>query len=54
MEYRVLYFFVKGENIVRVHGFVKKTHAVPERELETAEKRMEDFEDRIRRGVVRL
>jgi phage-related protein len=54
MEYRILYFFLKGENIVLVHGFVKKTQAVPERELETAERRMKDFEDRIRTGEVSL
>jgi phage-related protein len=41
--YRLLYFFFTGRNIVLVHGFQKKTQKTPRREIETAQKRMDDF-----------
>lgn len=46
-EYRIFHFFVKEERVVLVHGFAKKTQALPEREIETAEARMKDFLKRI-------
>jgi phage-related protein len=39
---RIFYFLAQGNRFVLLHGFVKKTDALPSRELETARKRMED------------
>jgi phage-related protein len=41
--YRLLYCFFTGRLIVFVHGFQKKTDKTPRREIEIAQKRMEDF-----------
>jgi phage-related protein len=41
--FRVMYFFFTGKRIVFVHGFQKKTQKTPKREIEIAEKRMNDF-----------
>lgn len=41
--YRVIYFFFTGRKIVFVHGFQKKTDKTPQREIETAQKRMDDY-----------
>ena len=41
--FRVMYFFFTGRRIVFVHGFQKKTQKTPRREIETAEKRMDEF-----------
>lgn len=41
--YRLLYFFFTGRKIVFVHGFQKKTQKTPQREIETARKRMNDY-----------
>jgi len=54
LEYRMPYFFLPGRNIVLVHGLAKKTQALPDREIRTAEGRMKDFEDQVGRGEVRL
>lgn len=45
--YRVMYFFFTGKRIVFVHGFHKKTQKTPEREIEIAAKRMNDFITRV-------
>lgn len=50
-EFRVLYFFVGGRGVL-VHAFRKKTGAIPEREIEVAERRQEDYETRLRKGEV--
>lgn len=44
--YRVMYFFFTGKRIVFVHGFQKKSQKTPKREIEIAEKRMNDFTQR--------
>lgn len=41
--YRVMYFFFTGRKIVFVHGFQKKTQKTPQREIETAQKRMDEY-----------
>lgn len=41
--YRLMYFFFTGQRIVFLHGFQKKTSKTPQREIETAQKRMEDY-----------
>lgn len=53
-EYRLLYCFREGQVVIVTHGFAKKTQAIPAREIETAEKRMADYETRIKKGQVRL
>jgi phage-related protein len=40
--------------VVVAHGFVKKTQVIPAREIETAEKRMKDYEVRVKKGEVTL
>jgi phage-related protein len=35
-QYRALYFFIHGKNIVITHGIIKKTDAVPPEEMERA------------------
>ena len=43
---RIFYFTWRAETIVLLHGFVKKTQKTPRREIETAQKRMEDYKRR--------
>ncbi|MBI5408794.1 MAG: type II toxin-antitoxin system RelE/ParE family toxin [Nitrospirae bacterium] len=40
---RILYFTFTGKRYILLHGFIKKTDKTPEREIEIAEKRMNDF-----------
>ena len=42
-QYRILYFFYVRKRIVLVHAFAKKTQELKEREIETAERRMDDW-----------
>jgi len=39
----VIYCFFTGRRIILLHGFQKKTQKTPERELETARRRYEDW-----------
>ena len=43
---RIFYFTWQADIIVLLHGFVKKTQKTPPWEIETAQKRMEDFKHR--------
>jgi phage-related protein len=43
---RVLWFFMKGRRIIAVHGIRNKGQAIPARDLDTAEKRMHDWQER--------
>ena len=43
---RVLYFGYTGKRFVLLHGFVKKEGKTPKREIEIAEKRMQDYVQR--------
>ena len=43
---RIFYFTFTGRRIILLHGFIKKTEKTPLSEIETAEKRMNDFIDR--------
>lgn len=45
---RIFYFTFIGRRIVLLHGFIKKTEKTPLRQIEIAEKRMNDFIDRQR------
>jgi phage-related protein len=40
---RILYFTFTGKRFILLHGFIKKTNKIPEKEIEIAEKRMNDF-----------
>jgi phage-related protein len=40
---RILYFTYTGKRFVLLHGFIKKTDKTPEREIEIAEKRMNEY-----------
>lgn len=53
-EFRVLYYFRVERQIVLLKGFQKKTQAIPQREIEVAEKRKKEYEERIREGEVTL
>jgi len=43
---RILYFTYTGKRFILLHGFIKKTEKTPLREIEIAEKRMNDFINR--------
>lgn len=40
---RILYFTFTGRRFILLHGFIKKTEKTPLRDIELAEKRMNDF-----------
>ena len=44
---RVLWFFVKGRRIIAVHGIRNKGQAIPSRDLDTAQDRMRDWQERF-------
>lgn len=41
--YRLLYCFLPGKRILFLHGFQKKSQKTPRREIELAQRRMDDF-----------
>lgn len=43
---RIFYFVPVGKNIVLLHGFVKKAQKTPNREIETANNYLEDYQRR--------
>ena len=45
---RIFYFLPAGKSIVLLHGFVKKTGKIPNREIEIAKKYLEDYERRTK------
>jgi phage-related protein len=49
-QYRVLYFFHIRDQIVFVHAFYKKTQQVRRKDIDLAEKRMEDWMRRFPNG----
>jgi len=44
---RVLWFFVKDQRIVAVHGIRNKGQAIPARDLDTSRERMHDWQERF-------
>ena len=44
---RVLWFFMKGRRIITVHGIRNKAQAIPARDLDTAQERMRDWQERF-------
>lgn len=53
-QYRILYFFLLKDYIVLLHGFAKKTQEVPRREIDQAERNMQDFISRYKAGEIVL
>jgi phage-related protein len=45
-QYRALYVTVSGRRLVVLHAFTKKTQQTPSQEIDTAEKRRQDYEQR--------
>lgn len=43
---RIFYFIWNAETIVLLHGFLKKTQKTPRPEIETAKKRLTDYQER--------
>lgn len=52
-QYRLLYFFY-NRKIIITHGFLKKGRRVPEEDVRKAERIMADFEERIKKGEIRI
>lgn len=46
--HRIFYFTFTGRKFVLLHGFTKKTEKTPRREIEIAEKRMQEYIERKR------
>ena len=44
---RVIWFFVKDRRIIAVHGIRNKGQAIPARDLDTAQDRMRDWQERF-------
>ena len=51
---RIIYFFMLKDYTVLVHAFRKKTNVVPDWEIRTALRNMEDFINRHQKGQLRL
>lgn len=43
---RIFYFVMQKDQIILLHGFVKKTNKTPTSEIATARKRMQDYKER--------
>ncbi len=48
LQHRVLYFAATGRELVLLHAFAKKTQKTPRVELQTARRRMADYQERTR------
>ncbi len=42
---RALYCFLVGQQVIVLHGFIKKSQATPKRDLEIARRRMKEVRD---------
>lgn len=51
-QYRVLYFFYMRKNIILAHAFTKKTQELKEKDIDVAERRMEDWNHRHPEGGI--
>ena len=51
-QYRILFFFQARDQIVLAHAFSKKTQQLKEKDIELAERRMEDWIRRLTTGGV--
>jgi phage-related protein len=50
LEHRILYYFVLRDLVILVHGFLKKTRAVPQSEIDIAKGRMQALKRRLEAG----
>lgn len=50
LEHRVLYYFVLKDAVVLLHAFLKKTDAVPQKEIDVAKERMKELNRRLAAG----
>jgi phage-related protein len=46
----VLYYFVLKDAVILLHAFLKKTDAVPQKEIDVAKERMKDLNRRLAAG----
>ncbi|MBA7491555.1 hypothetical protein ES702_02103 [subsurface metagenome] len=51
---RIFYFFFMEKNTILLHAFKKKTRELPKREIEHAERNMQDFISRYKQGEFEL
>jgi len=49
-NFRIIYFFYNGNYVILTHAFKKKSQKLKPDDIKTAEDRMNDFEERIKRG----
>jgi phage-related protein len=49
VQHRLLYFAAPGRKFVILHGFAKQTQKTPAKEIEVAERRMQDYTARLGR-----
>lgn len=49
-RYRIIYFLHAGQKFILLHGFVKKTHKLPKKEINVAKQRLRDYISRWRSG----
>lgn len=47
-RYRIIYFLATGQTFILLHGFTKKTGPVPRANIETSERRRDDYLSRRR------
>jgi phage-related protein len=50
-NYRIFYFAFTGRKFILLHGFIKKTRQTPQREIQIAVNRMNDYTARHKGGV---
>jgi len=53
-NFRILYYFCTGNYVLLLHAVKKKTQEMKARDIDTAESRMNEFEERIRTGEIKL
>lgn len=53
-QIRVIYAYMFKDYIVLLHGFIKKTKAIPENDILKAKNRMADFQSRYNAGKIKL
>ena len=51
---RIIYFFFVKDKIILLHGFRKKEWEIKRSDLELAERRMRDFNERYGKGKIKL
>ncbi len=50
--FRVLYFLDSRQFFILLHGFYKKEDRIPQRHIDTAMRRMQDYEERLDAGTL--